>query len=480
MPAKNSVDLIEAKDFNAQENFYDKVLSSNLHPLIQFFLNLTKDQIVARYCSFNPQVSEVSLKKWLSYNTKYFKWAGADLMHVTSSRGKRKMVLIEVNSCPSGQKSMPFLPIESASDRYKKFIKNTFLPYIEEAKNIGVLFDKNPMENEGYAKAISSLTSQPVYLIPCFEDGWQKNIRTNNSEQKIEILYNKDWIGLDAIFKYVTQSPWKRIPFNSKTKIFNPIVACLAGGRNKLVAARAYEIFNAELKQDNLKIDVPKTVLEVNKNEIPLVMKSLGGKAVIKVPYANAGQGVFTIINEQELEKFLKIDFSYEKFIVQELIGSSHWSLLAANDELYHVGTVPDKNGDKFVYDLRFMVANNSGGFMPNALYARRARESLSTPYDKISNSWDVLGTNLSKKISKNEWDTDIERLIVMDSNDFEMLGLGIDRIIESYVQTCLATIAIDKMATHLVKENGSLNLDLYRSMNGDRQLMSEIEFLNL
>ena len=34
--------------------------------------------------------------------------------------------------------------------------------------------------------------------------------------------------------RYVTQRPWDRIPLNTKTLIMNPLVGCLAGGRNKV------------------------------------------------------------------------------------------------------------------------------------------------------------------------------------------------------------------------------------------------------
>lgn len=77
----------------------------------------------------------------------------------------------------------------------------------------------------------------------------------------------------------------------AKTLVLNPVVACLAGGRNKLVAAKAYDFFNAEYGPRGLNIRVPETREDVAKDEIPLWVKSMGGHAVVKVPYSNAGQG---------------------------------------------------------------------------------------------------------------------------------------------------------------------------------------------
>jgi hypothetical protein len=51
--------------------------------------------------------------------------------------------------------------------------------------------------------------------------------------------------------------------------------------------------------------------------QIPLWVKRMGGMAVVKVPYANAGQGVWTIVNDEELAAFMLIQHHYQSFIVQ-------------------------------------------------------------------------------------------------------------------------------------------------------------------
>ncbi|MBN3586117.1 hypothetical protein JYB64_27370, partial [Algoriphagus aestuarii] len=89
------------------------------------------------------------------------------------------------------------------------------------------------------------------------------------------------WHPIRAALRYVTQKPWNRIPVNTKTFIYNPIIACLAGGRNKLVAAKAYDLFNAELQNNGLKIYTPETIMDLTLNEIPLWVKRFGGHAVI-------------------------------------------------------------------------------------------------------------------------------------------------------------------------------------------------------
>jgi hypothetical protein len=46
-----------------------------------------------------------------------------------------------------------------------------------------------------------------------------------------------------------------------------------------------------------------------------------------------------------------------------------------------------------------------------------------------------MLGTNLSVKLSEAEWTTEAERLLLMDRKDFNQLGIGIDDLIDAYIQ---------------------------------------------
>jgi hypothetical protein len=248
----------------------------------------------------------------------------------------------------------------------------------------------------------------------------------------------------------------------------------LSGGRNKLLAAKAYDFLNSEIINSGLKLNIPKTIRDVEKKVIPIWVSTMGGFAVIKNPYSNAGQGVWTITNQKELDDFMNIPEEYDCFIVQSLIGNSNWSS-TSQGQMYHVGTVPDKHNNIYVADLRMMVHYNYevGGFSPLALYARRAQSPLQ---DELKgNSWEVLGTNLSVKVAQGTWDTDIKRLIIADRKDFNKLGLGVDNLIDAYIESVLATVAIDKMACRLTKEDGSFDLDLFASLNKDQALINEI-----
>lgn len=481
-PTGPRYELLAPGSFEAQRHFYPRVLNAQLHPLVRYFLALGNERIVSRYCHLHPRVRESVLGDLLATEPRFFRWSGADLLHVTTEAGRRQMVVVETNSCPSGQKSMP--PYEEHDEQlgYRANLERAFAPLLKGRRlptgDLAVLWDKNPMEATGYAASMADLFREPVHMVEFPDVSHQTSpaeSRVRFDSGVLEVRDHADvWRPIRAAFRYVTQRPWNRLPMQTKTAILNPIVACLAGGRNKMVAAKAYEIFNGSLFESGLAIRTPETTWDVAKDEIPLWVQRLGGHAVIKVPYANAGQGVYTITGPAELEAFMIKDHPYDRFIVQSLIGNAAWSSTTHAGRLYHVGTMPNRHHEIFVADLRMMISGGEGGFRPLVTYARRARSPLSAQLGG-SPSWDMLGTNLSVKRADGGWDTETDRLLLMDRKDFNGLGIGIDELIEAYIQTVLSTLAIDRMAQSLVGTKGQLRMKLFRSLNDDDALLAEV-----
>jgi len=86
-----------------------------------------------------------------------------------------------------------------------------------------------------------------------------------------------------------------------------------------------------------------------------------------------------------------------------------------------------------------------------------------------------MLGTNLSEKLGDNQWSSDVNRLLLMDRRDFNQMGVGLDDLIEAYIQTVLSTIAIDRMAAQLFTKKGKFSLRLFKSLNDDEALLAEL-----
>lgn len=477
---KTKIVVVEPGSFNAENHWYPKALNATIHPMVSYFLNLDTAKIISRYCHLNPRVKKEKLEEILSYRCKHFLWSGADLFNATSEDGNKKMVVIENNSSPSGQKSMPLLDENKEDGAYRLLIERTFKPMLKPRQGVskvkgklGVLFDKNHLEASGYAAIIADVFKEEVFLVPCFDESYEEYMKV--IDDIVHIYHDDQWVPLRAAFRYVTQKPWNRLPLFSKTKILNPIVACLAGGRNKMVAAKAYDMYNSELNEFGLSINIPETIWDISKDEIPLWVKRLGGHAVVKVPYSNAGQGVYTITNEQELTDFMNTPANYNRYIVQSLIGNYNWSSSSEQGKFYHVGTMPTSNGHTYVADLRMMVSSTNTGIKPLCIYSRRARKPLVDILSDSCDSWDMLGTNLSIKLGENKWDSDTNRLMLMDRRDFNKLGLGLDDLIEAFIQTVLSTIAIDKMCINLFGSKGKFKHRLFKSLNNDAALINEI-----
>ena len=477
---KNKVKNITPGSFDAENHWYPKALNATIHPMVNFFLNLSKERIINRYCHLHPLVSRETMEEILNYQCKYFLWGGADLINATSANGNRQMVVIENNSCPSGQKSMPLLDDNQEEGSYKLLIERTFKPLLKPKRGnpkiegkLAVIYDKNHMETSGYAAVIADVMKEDVILCEYYADEKNEHIFFENG--LLHIIHEGVKTPIRAAFRYVTQKPWTRIPLHCKTKILNPIVACLAGGRNKMVAAKAYDIYNAELNGTGLQINIPETIWDVSKEEIPLWVRKMGGLAVVKIPYSNAGQGVYTIVNEQELEEFMKIEFTYKRFIVQSLIGNFNWSSDSGKGKYYHVGMIPNAKGETFVNDIRLMVSSTEKGIRPLCVYSRRTAAPLTEQISTGSDSWEMLGTNLSVKLGKDDWASETNRLMLMDRRDFNKLGLGLDDLIEAYIQTVISTIAIDKMCKTLINTKGKFKNRLFKSLNNDETLLAEI-----
>ncbi|MFH1841636.1 MAG: hypothetical protein ABIF77_00375, partial [bacterium] len=413
----NTSRVVEPGTFKPNRHFYPQVLNAHIHPLVRYFLDLGNSRIAERCCHLHPEALPSAVHSALSRKMCHFQWAGADLLKVATEGGLRSLVVLEVNSCPSGQKSMPPLSEREEQAGYRNLLERTFATMLRRRHlplgGLAVLYDKNQTEVAGYAAVLADLTEQPVHLVPCFDGDPEPKVRFTETNVLEINAAGGGWHPIRAALRYVTQRPWNRLPLMCRTLLFNPVLVCLAGGRNKMLAAKAYDMYNSELRSGGLKIRTPETIWDVTLNEVPFWVERLGGVAVVKVPYSNAGQGVYTITSDAELKAFLGQEHRYDRFIVQALIGNVGWSSRSRDGRLYHVGMMPTAEGEIFAADLRFMVGSGAEGFFPVAMYARRAPEPLAPKLTaNTPSSWEMLGTNLSFRRKDGSWGTATERLL--------------------------------------------------------------------
>eukprot|EP00997_Jenningsia_sp_PLL12_P005766 NODE_229_length_2078_cov_78.608181_g197_i0.p1 GENE.NODE_229_length_2078_cov_78.608181_g197_i0~~NODE_229_length_2078_cov_78.608181_g197_i0.p1 ORF type:complete len:355 (-),score=87.91 NODE_229_length_2078_cov_78.608181_g197_i0:283-1347(-) len=288
----------------------------------------------------------------------------------------------------------------------------------------------------------------------------------------MQVLANSGWVPIRAALRYVTQAPWNRLPIHTRTFIMNGVGPCLAGGRNKATAAFAYEMFNAEHRHEGLQISTPATRVETWDKLDGLLeeMKYM----VVKVPYSNAGQGVWPVTSRSALESLKQQHKgkSYDKLLVQQLLGPQQWD---TNGGIYQVGCLPDDNGAVHAFDTRVMVGGGPNGFQIIAMYARQAAVAFEeVPPTDVEAASQMLCTNLSVKLGENHFTTQPERLLPMDIRNFDILGIGIDDLVEGFVQSVMAMTAIDVLCQRLMPKN-QFSFPLFQRICDDNTLLQEI-----
>ncbi|KAJ2845882.1 hypothetical protein GGI22_006414, partial [Coemansia erecta] len=159
-------------EFEQENHFYPRVLNAQIHPLVASFFDLGNERIIARYVHLRPMVDQNKLRELLSYRPKYFSWAGSDLFNVTTSTGQHQMIVVETNSCPSGQKSMPPLRDYDEFGGYRVVMRSAFRDLLEDTEcegDLAVVYDKNAMEASGYAAVLAEEGGEHVWLVE-FDD----------------------------------------------------------------------------------------------------------------------------------------------------------------------------------------------------------------------------------------------------------------------------------------------------------------------
>ena len=78
--------------FKTENHFYPRVINSQIHPTVRFFMGLSQERIVERYCHMHPKVDREVLMEVVKYRSEHFHWAGCDLMHTVNGAGEKKMV----------------------------------------------------------------------------------------------------------------------------------------------------------------------------------------------------------------------------------------------------------------------------------------------------------------------------------------------------------------------------------------------------
>ena len=94
------------------------------------------------------------------------------------------MIVIETNSCPSGQKSMPILSETDEHNEhggYRTVIESAFKEQLSKADpklgELAVIYDKNEMESSGYAAVLADVAQEDVWLVEWYDNDSAPNVK---------------------------------------------------------------------------------------------------------------------------------------------------------------------------------------------------------------------------------------------------------------------------------------------------------------
>ena len=93
-PEEYRTRIVEPGQFESGRHFYPRVLNATIHPIVSFFLRMSEESIIARYCHLNPRVDQDALRSILRNQPNHFRWGGADLFPVVTAKGEKKVVVV--------------------------------------------------------------------------------------------------------------------------------------------------------------------------------------------------------------------------------------------------------------------------------------------------------------------------------------------------------------------------------------------------
>ena len=130
----------------------------------------------------------------------HFKWAGADVFVTASARGNRRCVVVETNSCPSGQKSQPL--VNDAAEQVPGYCRVVWGHPSRRLLNAGMLWNNNVSMPGPLCFAISSSCLKAWRGVPCY--AWRclrlgDSLGTDMRHECIPCMLNKPMLCACAV-----------------------------------------------------------------------------------------------------------------------------------------------------------------------------------------------------------------------------------------------------------------------------------------
>ncbi|XP_037025300.1 uncharacterized protein LOC119066766 [Bradysia coprophila] len=456
---------------------FNKTLNQEI---VDFMKNWSTAQIIESYTQTRPHVNQQVLKGLLTENPTFVLYSGVDLIYSKGRNGKKKFLLIETNVYTAGQDAMP--PSAQVYETHSNLcvLNDEWKRQPVEAGGLAHMYGRKTRRDYAYPHIMAKLTKESIHVVPMFSKREDGEIETlyRFVDGTMQVKYKDEWQNIRACFCTMSYRTWSFFPVTNNLKTYmcpHPIAGLV--GKNKILSEYAYRDFNEKYSKHGIQIRGPKTMVGIAKADIrEIVEQNFNGRAVIKTPYDSQGRGVYIIRTDGDLDDFYAKDESdYSLWVVQELIGLE----ACPNDRYQQIGFHLD--GQMYAYSVRIIACNSPSGFKMITICSARAP----APFAKDGETADIAPGLLHKIKTVHEDDVYVTniasnpdgelRSFYFDDAGVKGMGIGMDDVIDGFMQTVYCTHAIDNMCKKLIMENGELDVQLLRELNPDPQLLAEV-----
>jgi hypothetical protein len=383
---------------------------ASMAPELRECLHLSPEAIAELYAR-RESIDQGALVRLLRSGARHFRLSGVDLLRTIEAPG---FVVLEANSAPGFGYCTPGRDAwELAYRKAARLVVETVRAGGEGAVAL-LTEDKLPCETLGYRHALAQAAGAEV---PVWGPADLRGAELTASRQ----LRVRGQIVAGGL-RYLHTNPWELLPPDTAGVYINGTRVDLAGARDKVAAAHAFQKLNDGRSAGLPRLSFPATHILRG----PSMTAELPGDwagVVLKPPHLNSGAG---------LRFFSKIPSAWPASTVFPLVAQA---MVRPSRSLLIDGRV---------YDLRMVVGSDASGFFPIMAYARLARR----PYDE-SLEGDALAmaliTNISAAAADGSSRFEYERLLIPSTEGWRRLGLSQEDFAVAYVHSVLATLAIDE-----------------------------------
>lgn len=135
-------------------------------------------------------------------------------------------------------------------------------------------------------------------------------------------------------------------------------------------------------------------------------------------------------------------------------------------------------NNQLYASTVRIIACSDPSGFKMTAIRAARAAR----PFTSIRSEENKLLTDSIETLDEDAYITNLgttgrseSRAIIIDDAAMDALAIGIDDVVDGFMQTVFSIHAIEDMCKRFTTKDGELNLELLKELNPDPQLLAEL-----